>query len=260
MTQLTLVLNHRHGSTVDPRTVAAVCIGIADLCRFQVVEVRGARMEVRAKVQRIRQGSLKFVFDLQPLTDAITSGFGVGVASSIAATAIVGAFAWLYSKSAHGRSARAHELADALKSPEVTGALREMFSALQQDTAITSIKAEAEGESVKFSAAQIERTEALLAASEWGMARGEHVLWGKHVRIVGIMGESPNQEWRIHWNSDDKTHEQWVKAPRIPSDQTWWPGVDRTLVVDLKTKFRGDGHYQVVEYAEILNVHWTQTS
>lgn len=268
MAQLVVVLNHRRGWSIEPKTIAAIALGVEDLCRFQRVYVGGQRVEVRARVRRVRQGSIKFHFDLQPIVDAATSDFGVGVASSIAASLVIATFRWLYEQTPQGRRAASKTLAktllsretiEAVRSPELLGALRDLFSALQRDESITSLKVEAGDKDQTFDATAIEQADQVLVADDSAAPRDESVLWGKHVRIVDIIGQGPTEEWRLHWENPSGTvHESWVKAARVPSGNTWQAGIDKTLMVDMKVKVRHLNGRANVESAEIWSVHWAQ--
>lgn len=261
MAQISIVLKPRRGSAIDPVTVADVCLGIATISRHTKIEVSGELYEVRAKVYRVQRGSLKFIFKLEPLissSDIRTAA--IAVVSTLAATAIIAAFRWLWNQSSMARAAQAEGVARIIDSPQVVGALARVVTALQRDGAVASVKVEDSSEAVRFNYDEIERASQFLAEHQWGRPRNEDFLWVKHVRIVGLRGSEESAEWRIHWDKGGVAQEAWVRAVRPPSNVRWTPAANRTLVVDLKSTLRSEPQGNVIEDVEILNVHWREAA
>jgi hypothetical protein len=239
-------------------TVAGVCYGMSSLCRHLPVEVEGERVQIRARVRSLKRGSLKLEFVIKALEQATNNPDIRAIAVGIASSAIVELFKMLIGRTSIAKNAKAKELAELIKTPEVATALRETLSALQRDPVVTEIEVSTSSDSVKLSREQIARADQELAEWASDLSREDSPLWIKHAQIKEIIGIGPNQEWKIWWD-DGSTNgvTALVRAPTIPSGETWKPRPNKRIVVDLRVRYR-PGHPRRVESAEILNVHWRE--
>lgn len=267
MAQLTMTLGQLRRISVDPATIATVCNGVATLCEFSPVSLEGVHYEIRAKVRRLRSGSLHIVFDIVALVKAAAENpvatTAAMIATNIACNAIWDLFKGLYARSQRARDKRqadfADDLAAALRSPAVRSALSEIIGALQRDAAVSTLTVKGtEARSVTLSRADLEAIDQLLAQDQ-RVARDDQVFWQKHARITDIVGQPPFSDWRIWWEASGSAHQAWVRAVEVPSTRNWQPAVNKTLVVDLRASTLKGPNGQTLDRAEILRVLWAET-
>lgn len=247
---------------VDPQTLAAVCEGISSLANQEIV-AEGQVVQVAAKVDRLTNGSLVLGFLITAALSSAAAKTAIGsIATGLAATAIWEGFRRVHEQSDGAKRRKAEEFAKTLRHPKVVDALKDIFDALQRDAAVSGLKIEADKRlnlrPVQFDTGQIERADEALEEIEPELLRGEQILWRKHIRILEIVGEPPVVRWRIWWDQPGGDCTAWVSAPRIPGSRSWTPGKDKTLVVDLRIRYRGNAKTFRLQSAEIFSVLWAE--